>query len=395
MTSASEQSNPQIDSVTDSFKKISLIVGSEEFIKMNIANKLESNYEYNVLTKDTIEEGIEIMTSSKVSLVIIDVDDIEYEAVGRLYKIINHLQTPCLLISSDAAFLNKLRVDMDTSFISFLPKTILNSMFIDTLNLLLQKTNPTKKVSKRYMQVATLDKPVSLYLLAFFLFIEPIIKVFYLKLQTGFEWEILARTIFSIEGFVSTFEFWALFPLAGYALISVRSWSFFVFIALQVYSLISYFTYEQFTWPYVAETPHLSASFLLVFNTAIVLYFSVPANRRPYWNKARRLWRNTSRYTTSLQTQFKLGTDKVTTTVTNISESGAYFTTTKSLPIGHKMQIEIPIHGKVKSIDAVVRRAQETAHENYFGYGIEFSYKSKSDKLELMEFIGSLNHRIQ
>jgi hypothetical protein len=219
--------------------------------------------------------------------------------------------------------------------------------------------------------------------------------VFYLKLQTGFDWEILSRTIFGIEGIVSNFEFWALFPLAGYALLSVRSWSFFFFISLQAYSLFAFFTYEKFTWPYVAETPHISSTLLLIFNSALVFYFMAPANRRPFWNKTRNLWRNTSRYATSLRTQYKLGSNKITTTVTNISETGAYFTTTKSLPIGHKMQIDIPINGEVKSIDAIVRRSQDTAHEKYFGYGIEFDYKTKADKVELKEFIHSLNHRIQ
>lgn len=395
MSTTSANYNVEVDSVLDSSKKVSLIIGKEEFVKINISNKLNNKFDYNVLTKESIEDGIEFLTSNVVHLLIIDIDDIEYESLGRLYKIINHLQMPSLITSSDPSILNNLRVDMDNAFISFLPKGILNTMFTDTLQLLIKKTNPAAQVSKRFMQVGTLDKPMSLYFLSIALILEPIIKILYLKLQTGFEWEILARTIFSIQGFMGNFEFWALFPLAGYALLSVRSWSFFFFIGLQFYSLFAYFTYEKFTWPYVAETPHVSTSLLLAFNFSLVMYFLVPANRRPYWNKTRRLWRNTSRYATSLQTQFKTNGNTISTTITNISETGAYFTSTKNFPVGHKMSLELPINGKVKSLEAIVRRTQDTAHENYFGYGIEFNYKNKNEKIELKNYINSLNHRIQ
>jgi hypothetical protein len=395
MSATDANYNLEIDSVLDSSKKVSLIIGKEEFVKINISNKLNNKFEYNVLTKETIEEGIELLTSSIVHLLIIDIDEVEYDCLGRLYKIINHLQMPCLITSSDPSILNHLRVDMDNTFISFLPKGILNTMFNDTLQLLIKKTNPATKVSKRFMQVSTLDKPVTLYALSFALILEPLIKILYLKVQTGFEWEILARTILSIQGPMANFEFWALFPLAGYALLSVRSWSFFFFIGLQFYSLFAYFTYEKFTWPYVAETPHVSTSLLLVFNFGLVLYFLVPTNRRPYWNKTRRLWRNTSRYATSLQTQFRANGNTISTTITNISHTGAYFTSTKNFPVGHKLSFELPINGKVKHLDAVIRRIQDTAHENYFGYGIEFTYKSKQEKQELKHYINSLNHRIQ
>ena len=85
----------------------------------------------------------------------------------------------------------------------------------------------------------------------------------------------------------------------------------------------------------------------------------------------------------------------VTTTITNISETGAYFTTTKNLPVGHRMMLEVPLGDDVKNLEAIVRRTQSTAHENYYGYGIEFKYKNKQDKIELKEYINSLNHRIQ
>ena len=45
--------------------------------------------------------------------------------------------------------------------------------------------------------------------------------------------------------------------------------------------------------------------------------------------------------------------------------------------------------------EAIVRRTQETAHKDYYGYGIEFNYTNKADKEELKVFIEHLNQKIQ
>ncbi|MBT4789990.1 MAG: PilZ domain-containing protein [Halobacteriovoraceae bacterium] len=396
MATANDNSANEDQTLTNHFKQVALVIGHEEFIKINMSNQLSDHFDYNVISKDSLEEGIDFLSHSNCAdLIIIDFDDVEAQTLERFFSLINHVQTPCLIVCSNANQLAKLRNDLDDTFISLLPKGIINTMFKDTINLLLEKVNQTTKVSKRLMQVSTHEKPLTLYVLAATLIFEPIIKILYLKFQTGFEWEILARTIMSIEGFVANFEFWALFPLAGYALISIKVWSFFFFVGLQIYTLYTYFTYEKFTWPYVAETPHVSTTLLLFFNIALIIYFLVPENRRPFWSQTRRLWRNTSRYHTNLQTLIKSGRERIDTTITNISSTGAYFTSKQNLPIGHKMQIEITINGEVKHIEAIVRRTQETAHKDYFGYGIEFSYNNKEDKLELKKFIENLNQKIQ
>ncbi len=383
------------NSALDKSKEQALLIGAKELIQINISDKLDRDFNYTVHTRDNIDEGIQYLTQSNINLLVIDIDAIDKDGIERIYRIQSHLQVPCLFIGSDAGFLNTLRVDMDTDFISFLPKTILNSMFKETINLLHKKTGTSQKIIHRFTEVSSLNKPLTFYILAGALLLEPIIKVLYLKLQTGFEWDVLARTILSIEGLENNFEFWALFPLAGYALLSVGSYSFIFFMMLQVYSLYAYFSYEQFTWPYVAESPMISVSFLVAVNTALVLYFLVPANRRPYWNQMRKIWRSTARYGTNLKSYLNFENKKVSTTITNISETGAYFTTTKNLSIGQKMQLEIPMNGSVQSVEAIVRRAQDTAHEKFVGYGVEFNHKSRSEKKDLKNFVNSLNQRIQ
>lgn len=384
-----------LQSSETTFKQKCLIIGKEDSLNIQISNRLNDKFHYQIVIQEDIDAGLDYLTSHSIDLLIIDLDNMTNDGVLRLNKVLGHFQLPGLFLSEDSHRLGALRDEVDNDFISLLPKSLFPSMFNDTLKILLKKTNPATKMSKRFMEVGTLEKPTSLYLLAAGLFLEPLIKILYMKVQTGFDWGILMRTVFSIEGIINNFEFWALFPLAGYALISIRSWSFFFFIGLQVYSVYNYLTYEKYTWPYVSETPHISTGLLLFFNLALVLYFIVPTNRRPYWNKTRRLWRNTSRFATSLQTKFKSNGKVISTTITNISETGAYFITTHKLPVGHTMELSLPIDGEEKEFEAIIRRIQETPNESYFGYGVEFSGISKKDKKRLKVFVNGLCHRIQ
>jgi hypothetical protein len=379
----------------NSEKKHTLIIGQDELTNVFVSNKLQSLFPQSINTKNNIEEALHYFTEHSVDLVVFDIDNISNDAIERIYKLINHFEVPCLMTGSDPGFLNKLRVELDQSFLSFLPKPILRSMFTETMTLLLNKCGTTKKVAKRILATGHLPKTKTLFLLATLLFCEPLLKVLYLKFQTGFEWDILMRTIFSIEGAFKNFEFWGIFPLAGYALISVRTWSFLFFMGLQAYSIYAYLAYEQFTWPYVAQSPHVSTSLLLICNLSIIMYFMVPAHFRPFWNETRKIWRNTTRFATTTQAFFKHKDKNINTTITNISETGAYFTSTQELGVGERISLEIPINGEIKKIEATIRRTQATAHEDYTGYGVEFHYKSSQDKKDLKEYVNSLNLRIQ
>lgn len=392
---ASKNTNDLTAEQSQTEKRQTLIIGKDELTKVFVSNKLQSFFPQSISSKDNIEEALHFLTENPVELVVFDIDDISNDAIERIYKLINHFEVPCLMTGSDPGFLNKLRLELDQTFLSFLPKPILRSMFTETMTLLLNKCGTTKKVAKRILTTGHLPKTKTLFLLATFLFCEPLLKVLYLKFQTGFEWEILMRTIFSIEGVFKNFEFWGIFPLAGYALISIRSWSFLFFMGLQTYSIYAYFAYEQFTWPYVAQSPHVSTTLLLICNLSIIMYFMVPAHFRPFWNETRKIWRNTTRFATNIQAFFKHKNKNINTTITNISETGAYFTSSQDLGVGEKIFLEIPINGEIKKIEATIRRTQATAHEEYTGYGVEFHYKTSQDKKDLKEYVSSLNLRIQ
>jgi hypothetical protein len=375
--------------------KKAIIIGKEEFVKINVLNKLNNYFEYNVMTKETTDEGLKYITQEKPGLVIIDLDNFNHDAIQRVFQIIKFQQTPCLFMSSDSSVLNTIKSENDFAFMSFLPKSIINSMFNETVSLLLKKSSGTKKLENRILNASTATKPLSFYILATLLFSEPIIKSIYLKMITGFTWEVLARTIFSIDGVFSNFEFWGLFPLAGIALISVRSWSFVIFMGVQLYSIYSHLFYEKFSWPYVAENPQVSSVLLLAVNVSIICYFMTPKNLRTYWSKTSSLWRNTSRFATKIPTNFDNDEANLNTIITNISESGAYFTSHQNLPVGHSISLQLNIDGKLKNISAIIRRTQNTAHDEYFGYGVEFSFQDTEEKEHIRRYVETLGTRIQ
>ncbi len=105
-------------------KDKALIIGEEEFIKINVSNKLSSEhskFDYNVTTKDSLTEGIQEITEHSFSLIVLDIDNLEGLHLNRFYKIIMSLQIPTMLIGSDPTILNKLRSEFDNKLLTFLP----------------------------------------------------------------------------------------------------------------------------------------------------------------------------------------------------------------------------------------------------------------------------------
>lgn len=372
-----------------------VFIGQEEFTQTNVSSKLDKYFDYNVICYNDLKKGLDYLLKFKASVLVIDIDQIDIEALRRVYEIVSYTQTPTILVSQDPSSKNDYFLPTNNSFITFLPKSLLNNMFRESLTLLLKENGITAKLGHRMQKVSGDRKPKSFYLLATLLLLEPILKIIFMKFSTDFSFEIVLRTVFSMEGIVSNFEFWVMFPLAGIALITERPWSFLVFICVQVYCIFSHLYYVEFTWPYVAASPHVSSSFLMFVNSAVILYFLVPENLRPYWNKSRMLWRDTSRYSTDLQAFFTFGTEKVNTTITNISGTGAYFKSSEKLHIGRVTQISFIIGGKVYEFKAAVKRTHPTDIDGVYGYGVCFVNLSQADKEMLKSYVGKLETRIQ
>lgn len=386
-----------IDSVTDAENVSSataIILGCSEELNILISNQLSAKFELSTRTYPTPKGAIDYIKTHNLNLIIINLDTIDANSLERYQELFKLKQISTLFIShnpnADEEFdLNK------SHYNSFIITTSIEKHLVKTVTGLFKNTNKLIKLRDRIQKVSHTEKPKSFYLLAAALFLEPIFKVLYMKFETGFDFDIIFRTIFSMPSFVSHFEFWGLFPLAGVALITQRSWSFPVFMLIQAYCLFSHFYYVEFTWPYVADSPHLSSTFLLIFNSLIVLYFIVPEHRRPFWNMSQKLWRDTSRFSTKLPTYFTVGDEKLYTSIQNISATAAYFVSEENIPVGEVTSLQFIINGKVHEIEAIVRRTHHTEEKNMYGYGVEFSKLPVETKEVLHQYIDQLETKIQ
>lgn len=387
--------NFAIESQEGAASKKALVIGTNELTQRNISNKLSRNFDFNVLTYTDLNAGLEYLIKFRASVIVIDIDKIDIDALSRVYEIISFTQTPTILLSEDSKANKEYLLTTEHSLISFLPKAVINTIFNETLEILFKDNGIATKLNQRLKKVSSRKKPKSFYLLASLLLLEPLFKTLFMKFTTGFSSEIVLRTIFSIEGVFSNFEFWFMFPLAGVALISEKSWSFLVFIGVQLYCFYSLTNYVEFSWPYVSESPHISAKFLMFVNFAVIFYFLVPENRRPYWNKSQMLWRDTSRFESHLPTYFTFGTEKIYTTITNISGSGAYFKTAEKLHIGRMTEVSFVIDGTVHTMNVCIRRTHPTELEGIYGYGVSFEGIDNEKRDIIENYIKGLDKRIQ
>jgi hypothetical protein len=114
-----------------------------------------------------------------------------------------------------------------------------------------------------------------------------------------------------------------------------------------------------------------------------------------YWSKTTSIWRNTTRFSTKYSAHLRTEQASEDTTITNISDSGAFFTTEQELPVGRQDSLQFNIDGKTMDIKALIRRSQPTEIEEYFGYGVEFNFQSQEEKDHIKRYVETLGTKIQ
>lgn len=241
-----------------------------------------------------------------------------------------------------------------------------------------------------FNQISIISKQrrtIPFYVLGTLLLIEPLIKILFFKFDTGFDFQTVFDTIFSIKNPVKVVEFWLLFPVAGLALFRSSAYSLFVFAGVYLYSMYAYFSYEKFSWPYVQETPHFSANLILFFNTALLIYFLIPENLKPFSNKTLFAFKRPERMSTMFETVFKFNNKNLAATVINISDSGVMISLKNEL-IGSGY-MELIVGSQALSCQLI--REVDSAKDGIHNYGLKFNFRDKDEKSYLKDYISSIN----
>lgn len=234
-----------------------------------------------------------------------------------------------------------------------------------------------------------LKRPLVLKLFAILLFIDPLLRISFISIETDFSfWVVITKTFaLSAKDF---FNFWFLFPLSGMLLLSVKVFSYLFFILIQLYSLYFHLNYEPYSWPYLSESPSTSAYVLLSINLLMVVYLLLPRSREVFFDQTLRWWERGSRYTINEPCFAKIMDKEYQGNVSDLSFGGALLTFKESIDIDKPMHLSFDILGKNITVDAQVVRAMEDLEGN-LNYGIQFVFKNSWEKLRLKLLMFSIS----
>lgn len=239
------------------------------------------------------------------------------------------------------------------------------------------------------------QRPRLFIFLAILHFLEPLSKIIYFKINTRFPFSDILQNILAIEGIRSNFEFWLLFPLGGLCLLMIKKWSYPIFVTVQLYSIWSILSYQEYTWPYVAKSPHFLSIMLLSFNVLVITYFLMPGVRRPFYDRRMRWWETKPRYGAEIPCMAHIestgrdGYHKGEAQILNISHSGAFISCNVKPEIGKTIKLDFRYQGMEFSLNAVVRN--QRIMNGIEGHGIEFIYSDWMDNLNMRRFIRKLS----
>ena len=234
-------------------------------------------------------------------------------------------------------------------------------------------------------------RPLLFIILGTIQLIEPLIKILWLKVESGMAWSLVFDNISNMEGIKNLFEFWFLFPLAGIAILQVKSWSYLLFMALQAYSLLSHLLYEKYTWPYVSERPFIYTFFLLSLNFALIIYFALPRARRPFFDRRMRWWEAKPRYGAEIPCELDIiaPNGKVKSKIINISHTGAFIETRPGLKVGQDLKLTFHHYDENFTLNA--RIANFHLVNGIEGFGVEFFFTSKEEDRRMSRYISKLS----
>jgi hypothetical protein len=234
-------------------------------------------------------------------------------------------------------------------------------------------------------------RPLLFIVLGTIQIIEPLIKILWLKIESQMPWAVVFDNVSNMEGLKNLFEFWLIFPLAGLAILQVKSWSYLIFMGLQLYSIITHLLYEKYTWPYVSERPFFYTFVLLAMNFALVVYFSLPKARRPFFDRRMRWWEAKPRYGAEIPCELDIiaPNGHMKSRILNISHTGAFIESKPGLKVGQ--DLKVTFHHYDDSFSLNGRIVNFHLVNGLEGFGLEFYFLDREEDRRMAKYINKLS----
>ncbi|HLE11065.1 MAG: hypothetical protein A2504_01795 [Bdellovibrionales bacterium RIFOXYD12_FULL_39_22] len=371
-------------------KSILIIDDDESFNQfLTLVLKKIGNFQIDAETDPQV--GFNKILFYKPDLIILDIvmpgsDGIN---VGKAIDIIHDKGIPTIFISADRSYEKQIKPKHFQNVVTFLPKPIkkevLEKTIVDVFTRALEKKR-TPSESQRYV---TYSRPLPLVIIALLHIFEPLSKILYFKASTEFPFSIVFNNILAIDNPKSFFEFWLLFPLAGAALLSVRQWAYIFFLLVQAYAIFLHLTYKAFTWPYISQSPLVSSSLLLAANVLLIIYFLIPAVRRPFFNRRLRWWETAPRFDINIPcTIARASGQLVDCRLVNLSKTGAFIRPPIELSMFESISIKFSFYNLTFALRA--RVVNKHTVEDFSGYGVKFKFVQFGSKWNMSKLIRAL-----
>ncbi|MCK5072491.1 MAG: PilZ domain-containing protein [Bacteriovoracaceae bacterium] len=324
----------------------------------------------------------------KPKILIIDISELGKKETGRIIDICNLYEIQHVLVSTNDGDLKEFEKTMNGSLTRFLSYTIYGEFLFQTVEEIKKNNKIMNILGNRLSKVSSRKYPILVKIIIVMLLVEPLMKIMYLWLITGYHLDKVFDNIIRIPFGINFMEFWFVFPLSGVLLLLFRKFLFFIFIMIQMYSILAHLSYQKFTWPYVSETPHVSSVILLILNILLVIYLLSSDEKKRFFDMTKAWWRQSPRYDVDWKCEIVLKDgSKSEAKVKNISLSGALVADTGHASVQDNFAILIQKDGSLLHLDATVVNHQKSKEGQWVG--VNFVSLSRHQKVLLKNVIKS------
>lgn len=334
--------------------------------------------------------GFRMILYYKPDLLILDMvlPDSDGLKLSKAIEIIAESSIPTIFISADENNFKKINQSDFKAPITFLKKPLNKEELLETMNNYLVFHKVDDRAGRKKIHF-TRPKPIKW--IGTIQLLEPLIKILTLKLSTTFDFMTIFNNVTTSDSYKALFDFWFLFPLGGLALLSVRKFSYFFFLGVQIYSIINYFMYEPYSWPYLQKDPHLFSTIILLLNIGVIIYFLLPESRRPFFDPKVRGWEKGPRFKFNLPCRVFIGKKPKAdeAELVDISNSGACICFGSDQNIGENIKVELSFYHLNFALNAKIVVHHEELRKNC--YGISFNMIQYGDRKNLKKLIHALH----
>lgn len=228
-------------------------------------------------------------------------------------------------------------------------------------------------------------KPFIFTLISILCLIEPLIKIFYFRALTHFDYWVIIKNLSARESFFEVIDFWLVFPIAGLLILKLRKFNYFAFMGILSYIIYSIVTYEEYTWPYNSDSPFFYNYALTVCSLMVFIYFLLPGTRKPFFDARVRWWEPMQRYSVHLPCFLSHGELTFSAHILNISKSGVFIDDSPHVKVGDRLRMNLSALGV--TLDLELEVMNKHLLKNQMGFGAKFRINGIAQDLKLRSLI--------